>query len=59
MTKSDIKYLKLIVSNLDNVDTALYEFETRGLIDNRIRDNLMKCIELLEEILEESEDEAI
>lgn len=59
MTKSDIKYLELIVSNLDNVDTALYEFETRGLIDNRIRDNLMKCIELLKEILEESEDEAI
>lgn len=59
MTKSDIKYLELIVSNLDNVDTALYEFETRGLIDNRIRDNLMKCIELLKEILEESEDEVI
>lgn len=59
MTKSDIKYLTLIVSNLDNVDTALYEFETRGLIDNRIRDNLMRCIELLKEILEESEDEAI
>ena len=59
MTKSDIKYLRLIVSNLDNVDTALYEFETRGLIDNKIRDNLMKCIELLKEILEESEDEAI
>lgn len=59
MTKSDIKYLRLIVSNLDNVDTVLYEFETRGLIDNRIRDNLMKCIELLKEILEESEDEAI
>lgn len=59
MTKSDIKYLKLIVSNLDNVDTALYEFETRGLIDNRIRDNLIKCIELLKEILEESENDAI
>lgn len=59
MTKSDIKYLTLIVSNLDNVDTALYEFETRGLIDNRIRDNLMRCIELLKETLEESEDEAI
>lgn len=59
MTKSDIKYLKLIVSNLDNVDTALYEFETRGLIDDKIRYNLMKCIELLKEILEESEDEAI
>lgn len=59
MTKSDIKYLELIVSNLDNVDTALYEFETRGLIDNRIRDNLIKCIGLLKEILEESEDEAI
>lgn len=59
MTKSDIKYLRLIVSNLDNVDTALYEFETRGLIDNKIRDNLIKCIELLKEVLEESEDEAI
>ena len=59
MTKSDIKYLKLIVSNLDNVDRALYEFETRGLIDNKIRDNLIKCIELLKEVLEESEDEAI
>lgn len=59
MTKSDIKYLRLIVSNLDNVDTVLYEFETRGLIDNKIRDNLMECIELLKEVLEESEDEAI
>lgn len=59
MTKSDIKYLELIVSNLDNVDTALYEFETRGLIDNRIRDNLIKCIELLKEVLEESENDAI
>lgn len=59
MTKSDIKYLRLIVSNLDNVDTALYEFETRGLIDNNVRDNLIKCIELLKEVLEESEDEAI
>lgn len=59
MTKSDIKYLRLIVSNLDNVDTALYEFETRGLIDNKIRDNLIKCIELLKEVLEESEDKAI
>lgn len=59
MTKSDIKYLNLIVSNLDNVDTALYEFETRGLIDNRIRDNLIKCIDLLKDVLEESEDEAI
>lgn len=59
MTKSDIKYLTLIVGNLDNVDTALYEFETRGLIDNRIRDNLIKCIELLKDVLEESEDEAI
>ena len=59
MTKSDIKYLGLIVSNLDNVDTVLYEFETRGLIDNKIRDNLIKCIELLKEVLEESEDEAI
>lgn len=59
MTKSDIKYLKLIVSNLDNVDTVLYEFETRGLIDNKIRDNLIKCIELLKEVLEESEDEVI
>lgn len=59
MTKSDIKYLRLIVSNLDNVDTVLYEFETRGLIDNKIRDNLIKCIELLKEVLEESEDEAI
>ena len=59
MTKSDIKYLRLIVSNLDNVDTVLYEFETRGLIDNRIRDNLIKCIELLKDVLEESEDEAI
>ena len=59
MTKSDIKYLRLIVSNLDNVDTALYEFETRGFIDNKIRDNLIKCIELLKEVLEESEDEAI
>ena len=59
MTKSDIKYLRLIVSNLDNVDTALYEFETRGLIDNKIRDNLIKCIDLLKDVLEESEDEAI
>ena len=59
MTKSDIKYLRLIVSNLDNVDTVLYEFETRGLIDNRIRDNLIKCIDLLKDVLEESEDEAI
>ena len=59
MTKSDIKYLKLIVSNLDNVDTALYEFETRGLIDDKIRDNLIKCIDLLKDVLEESEDEAI
>lgn len=59
MTKSDIKYLRLIVSNLDNVDRALYEFETRGFIDNKIRDNLIKCIELLKEVLEESEDEAI
>lgn len=59
MTKSDIKYLRLIVSNLDNVDTVLYEFETRGLIDNKIRDNLIKCIDLLKDVLEESEDEAI